>query len=140
MPDPRENISPADDLPKFPGSEEGSPSPTSSPTPSAKIEATPDVQELAKDLVTAGFEMAHAINPKIRELDEREKDNIGRPLAKVVVKYDLGKYLSYFSYVDEFMLVYNLGKAVTTRVKEVKDANNARSDGGPKREREDASH
>lgn len=135
------NISTASELPPFPGSEKEVGFPTSLTSKEPNAADSPDVQELAKDLVTAGFEIANAINPKIRPLDEKEKTDIGKPLAKVVAKYDLGKYLSYLSYVDEMMLAYHGIKIVGTRIKEVKEINaNARSNGRTEGERKDASN
>lgn len=130
------NISTASELPPFPGSEKEVGYPNSLIGDKAVAES-PDVQELAKDLVTAGFEIANIINPKIRVLDEKEKSDLGKPLAKVVVKYDLGKYLSYLSYVDEMMLAYHGIKIVAVRIKEVKEAKDVRSDGRKEGERKD---
>ncbi|MBU1122635.1 MAG: hypothetical protein KKF54_08110 [Candidatus Omnitrophica bacterium] len=80
-----------------------------------------DTKQLCADLVKAGFQTAHLINPKIREATEKEVRNIGEPFANVVDKYDLTKYMKYFNYTQEVLLVYNVFGAVAIRIKEVKE-------------------
>jgi len=79
-----------------------------------------DIKELAGDLVDMGFKMWTLINPKVPDLSLKEKNNIALPLAGVIEKYDLTKYMHYISYTQEILLVYNLGTAVAVRVKELK--------------------
>lgn len=84
-------------------------------------EKTPiDTNELASDLVGAGFKMWKLFNPKVRELDNEELKNISQPFAKIIDKYELTQYLKYFAYTDEILFVYNLGNAVIVRTKELK--------------------
>lgn len=142
-----ENVSPATELPKFPdeeGESSGASSQTSLTGDSKAAADSPDVQALSKDVLIAIFDTAHLINKKIRQLEEEEAEDIGKPLAKVCVKYDLGQYLGKLSYLDEAMLTYKLGKAIVVRYKEVKatpkEAPNDRSDGRTEGERKDATN
>lgn len=81
-----------------------------------------DVKQLCGDLVKASFQVAHIIKPKIREASDSEVRNIGEPLANVIEKYDLMKYAKYLNYTQEVLLVYNITKAVSIRVKEVRES------------------
>lgn len=141
----QENISPAKELPKFPDEEEtesGASSPTSLTGEEKAAASDIDVQALSKDVVVAIFDTAHLIDKRIRPLEEAEADDIGKPLAKVCVKHDLGRYLKNLSYLDEAMLFYKLGKAVMVRYQEVKETpketKNDRSDGRKEGEGENA--
>jgi hypothetical protein len=79
-----------------------------------------NTKELSRDLVGAAFDIAHLVNKKIRVATQEELTNIGEPLAKIVDKYDLTKYMKYFSYVDEVRLIYATFNAVKIRAEEIK--------------------
>jgi hypothetical protein len=142
-----ENISPAKELPEFPeaeGEESEASSPTSLTGEQKAATDDVDVQALSKDVLIALFDTAHLVDKRIRPLEEAEAEDIGKPLAKVCVKYDLGRYLGKLSYLDEGLLIYKVGKAVLVRYKEVKEtpkeAANDRSDGRKEGERKDAAN
>jgi len=69
--------------------------------------------------------MWNKANPNVPPLSEFEKKNISKPLARIVVKYDVAKYAK-----DEFVLFTFLGFAIYKRVKIKKvkknDVNNNR--------------
>lgn len=93
---------------------------TEIPPVEKKEEIAIDVKQLSYDLVEMGFKMWHVVNPRVRELEDKECQNISTPLAHVIDKYDLTKYMKYAGYTQEILLVYNLGSAIVIRTKELK--------------------
>lgn len=86
-----------------PGSEEG-------------IPEDQNIVEVCADVIAIPFAIWHEFNKNVQPLSEKEKQNISKPLAKVVAKYDLGKYMK-----EEFVLVFYLGSAIYGRAKVKKD-------------------
>jgi len=86
-----------------PGSEEG-------------IPEDANIEEVCADVIAIPFAIWHELNKNVEPLSEKEKRNISKPLAKVVAKYDLGKYMK-----EELVLVFYLGSAIYGRAKVKKD-------------------
>ena len=79
-----------------------------------------DTKQLSYDLVEMGGKIWHLVNPKVREFEKPEIKNIAEPLAAVIVKHDLTKYMKYLGYTQEILLVYNTVTVVNVRLKELK--------------------
>ena len=75
-----------------------------------------NIVEVCADVIAIPFAIWHEFNKNVQPLSEKEKQNISKPLAKVVAKYDLGKYMK-----EEFVLVFYLGSAIYGRTKVKKD-------------------
>lgn len=75
-----------------------------------------NIVEVCADVIAIPFAIWHEINNNVQPLSEKEKENISKPLAKVVAKYDLGKYMK-----EEFVLCFYLGSAIYGRTKVKKD-------------------
>jgi hypothetical protein len=86
--------------------------------PEPKIEV--DTKQLSYDLVEMAGKIWHLTNPKVREFERKEITNIAGPLAAVIEKHDLTKYMKYLGYSQEILLVYNTFTVVSVRVKELK--------------------
>ena len=69
-----------------------------------------NIVEVCADVIAIPFAIWHEINKNVQPLSEKEKENISKPLAKVVTKYDLGRYMK-----EEFVLVFYLGSAIYGR-------------------------
>ena len=80
-----------------------------------------DTKQLSYDLVEMGGKIWHLVNPKVREFEKPEIRNIAEPLAAVIVKHDLTKYMKYLGYTQEILLVYNTISVVNVRMKELKE-------------------
>ena len=71
-----------------------------------------NIVEVCADVIAIPFAIWHEINKNVHPLSEKEKENISKPLAKIVAKYDLGKYMK-----EEFVLFFYLGSAIYGRTK-----------------------
>lgn len=91
-----------------------------------------NIVEVCADVIAIPFAIWHEFNKNVQPLSAKEKENISKPLAKVVAKYDLGKYMK-----EEFVLVFYLGSAIYGRTKVKKDDKN---DNREKRAGEDEPH
>jgi len=87
---------------------------TESSLPGSEDEILVDenIVEVCADIIAIPFAIWHEINEKVKPLSEKEKENISKPLAKVVAKYDLGRYMK-----EEFVLCFYLGSAIYGRTK-----------------------
>lgn len=74
-----------------------------------------DIEEFCKDIANIPFEIWHIVNPEVEPLSAKEKKLIGKPLSRVVVKYDLQKYAK-----DELVLFAFLSFSVLGRLKKSK--------------------
>ena len=74
-----------------------------------------DIEEVCKDIVSVPFEVWSILKPSVKPLTETEKKLIGKPLSRVMVKYDVAKYAR-----DEFLLLIFLGFSVSKRIKDSK--------------------
>ena len=79
-----------------------------------------DTKQLSYDLVDMAGKIWKTINPRIREFERSEINNIAAPMAAVIEKYDLTKYMKYFGYTQEMLLVYNTFNVVAPRIKDLK--------------------
>lgn len=86
----------------------------------AEEKITVDVKQLSYDLVEMSGKIWHLANPKVREFEKKEIVNIADPLAAVIEKHDLTRYMKYFGYTQEILLVYNTVSVVSVRMKELK--------------------
>lgn len=111
------------EFPEFPEEEEKGSSTKSSPLGSdseeEEVEADEFLQEVCEDIVGAGFEVWGLANPNIEELKKAEKVRISKPLSRMVVKYNVAKYMK-----DEFLFCTFLGYAVMKRLKKGDHVNN----------------
>ena len=114
---PKNEVPPYPDRNATPSSDEG---PKFTAAEEKKVEVAVDIEKLSYDLVDMGFKMWHLINPRVREIEEKECLNIAKPFAAVIEKHDLTKYFKYMGYTQEILLVYNLGSAIVVRTKELK--------------------
>ena len=73
-------------------------------------------EDILVEIVSAPFEIIHLRCPAISPLSEEEKEVLKRPLAKIVNKYQVGKYIK-----DEIWLGIILGGIAIQRVKEYQD-------------------
>jgi len=89
---------------------------TESSLPGSEDELDENIVEVCADVVAIPFAIWHEFNKNVQPLSEKEKQDISKPLAKVVAKYDLGKYMK-----EEFVLVFYLGSAIYGRAKVKKD-------------------
>lgn len=103
-----------DNLPPFPGADQKDFSPLNGNETDLS-----SIEEICRDLVSIPFEVWSLIRPGVPPLTEGEKKLIGKPLARVFVKYDVAKFLK-----DEFLLIAALGFSVMKRIRvkpDVKD-------------------
>lgn len=91
--------------------------PGTSPTEEA-VEV--DIKVLSCDLVDAAGKIWHTVNPRVPEFEQSEIKKIATPLAAVIEKHGLTKYIKYMSYTQEILLVYNTFNVVAPRIKELK--------------------
>jgi len=85
---------------------------TESSLPGSEGELDENMVEVCADVIAIPFAIWHELNDKVQPLSEKEKQNISKPLAKIVAKYDLGKYMK-----EEFVLFFYLGSAIYGRTK-----------------------
>ncbi|MBA7497067.1 hypothetical protein ES702_07676 [subsurface metagenome] len=71
-----------------------------------------NIVEISGDFIAIFFDIWHERNKDVPPLSEKEKANISVPLAKIVAKYDLKKYMK-----EEFVLFFYLGGAIYSRTK-----------------------
>lgn len=93
---------------------------TSSSPNGGKLEDEPDfsdvdLEEVCKDICSIPFEVWSILKPGVKPLTDTEKKLISKPMARVMLKYDVQKYAK-----DEFLLLGFLGFAVMKRVKDSK--------------------
>lgn len=79
-----------------------------------------DTKQLSCDLVGMAGKMWHAANKRVPEFSTKEIQDIALPMAAVIEKYDLTKYMKYFGYTQEMLLVYNTFNVIAPRIKELK--------------------
>lgn len=91
--------------------------------PAGKVEkeVVIDTHQLCNDLVGAAGKIWKLAQPRVREFTPTDIKNIAEPLESIVVKYDLTKYMKYFGYTQEFLLIYNTINVVAPRIKELKE-------------------
>ena len=109
------------DLPPFPPEVKSKKS-LFSPSISEDAEGEPDfesidIEEFCKDIANIPFEIWHILKPDIKPLSAQEKKLIGKPLSRVVAKYELQKYAK-----DEFVLIAFLSFSVLSRLKKKEDS------------------
>ena len=100
-------------------------------TPEADVPLAVDTKQLSFDLVDMAGKIWHTINPRVREFERSEINNIAAPMAAVIEKYDLTKYMKYFGYTQEMLLIYNTFNVVAPRIKELKNPPTHLVDGTP---------
>lgn len=111
------------EVPPYPEKKDGSGTtqfidPLAQGEPEPKIEI--DTKQLSYDLVEMAGKIWHLANSKVREFEKKEITNIASPLAAVIEKHDLTKYMKYLGYSQEILLVYNTISVVSIRMKELK--------------------
>lgn len=89
---------------------------------------------ICEDIISIPFEVWAILKPGTEPLSSAEKKMIAKPLSRIVVKYDVAKFMK-----DEFLLIAALGFAILKRVKMKKVIKNAHNDSGEKREGKDYS-
>lgn len=72
-----------------------------------------DLDELSRDIAGVPFEIWAVLKPGVKPLTEKEKKLIGKPLARVLSKYDVAKYAK-----DEFLLMAVVGFSIMSRLKD----------------------
>jgi len=112
-----EKVSKEEEKPSFKsllskGKESASSTESSLPGSEDEILVDENIVEVCADVIAIPFAIWHEINKNVQPLSEKEKQNISKPLAKIVVKYDLGKYMK-----EEFVLFFYLGSAIYGRTK-----------------------
>ena len=88
-----------------------------------------DIEEICKDVVSGFFEIWAILKPGVPPLSETEKKLIKKPLARIVIKYDVARFMK-----DEFLLIGLLGFSVLKRLKVKKDVNNDRREEGQRKD------
>lgn len=84
-----------------------------------------DLEEICSDIVSLPFEVWSILKPGVTPLSETEKKLIGKPLSRIVVKYDVARFMK-----DEILLCGFLGFSILKRVKVKKDvADDSRKEG-----------
>lgn len=82
-------------------------------------ELNADLQEICRDLVSVPFEIWAILKPGVQPLSDTEKNLISKPLARIVVKYDVARFMK-----DEILLLGFLGYSVIKRVRIPKNVAN----------------
>ena len=72
-----------------------------------------DLDELSRDIAGVPFEIWAVLKPGVSPLTEKEKKLIGKPLARVLSKYDVAKYAK-----DEFLLMAVVAFSIMSRLKD----------------------
>lgn len=80
-----------------------------------------DTKQISYDLVDMAGKIWHVINPRVRVFEKNEIKNIAEPLTAVIEKHDLTRYMKYFGYTQEMLLIYNTFNVVAPRIKELKE-------------------
>ena len=75
-----------------------------------------DLEEICSDIVALPFEVWSILKPGVNPLSDAEKKLIGKPLSRIVVKYDVARFMK-----DEILLCAFLGFSVLKRVKVAKN-------------------
>jgi hypothetical protein len=88
-----------------------------------------DLEEICSDIVSLPFEVWAVLKPDVKPLSDAEKKLIGKPLSRIVVKYDVTRFMK-----DEILLCAFLGFSVLKRVKVGK---NVVDDSGKERQGKD---
>jgi len=94
-----------------------------------------NILEICKDIIAIPFDIWNKLNPGVKPLSESEKKHISQPLARIVVKYDVAKYMK-----DEFVLFTFLGFSIYQRAKVKKVKKNDVDNNREKREGKDYPH
>jgi len=95
-----------DTLPEFPAEE----------NQTAGLSSTDDtLAEFCSDIASVPFEIWHILKPEVSELSDLEKKAIGKPLARIVLKYNLQDYAK-----DEIYLTMIFSGVLFKRIKQAK--------------------
>jgi len=73
-------------------------------------------EDILVEIVSAPFEIIHLRCPSVSPLSEEEKEVLKKPLARIVNKYQVGKYIK-----DEIWLAIIFGGIAVKRIKEYQD-------------------
>ena len=76
-----------------------------------------DIEAFCKDAVNVPFEIWHILKPQIETLSANEKKMIGKPLSRLIVKYQLQKYAK-----DEILLLAFISFSVVSRLRQTEDS------------------
>jgi len=71
-----------------------------------------DILEICKELPDIGFQVWKRFDPEIELLTDPEKGRIAKPLARIVYRKSLDKWVR-----DEFYLIFLLGLSISKRIK-----------------------
>lgn len=93
-----------------------------------------NIVEISGDFIGIFFQIWHERNKDVPPLSDKEKANISVPLAKIVAKYDLKKYMK-----EEFVLFFYLGGAIYKRAKIAKVKKDDKDDNRKEGTRQDES-
>jgi len=84
-----------------------------------------EIENICGDIYGGFYEIWKVFNPKVRSLEDREKKQVKRVIARIAIKNDLHKHAK-----DEFLLLFYASIHVGTRLKELKsDKNHSRKKG-----------
>ncbi len=122
---------PEDLLPKFPpkNAKESSEFPGGEAEPEVLTEI--EIGEVCEDIIALPFELWGVVKKGVAPLSEKERKNLGKPFARLVLKYKVQAYVK-----DEFYFLFILGIAISKRLEfKKKDADNHSGETG-KREDE----
>jgi len=97
--------------------------------PGDEEEATETLAEICKDVVSVLFEVWSILKPGVPPLSEIEKSLIKKPLARLAIKYNIGRLMK-----DELLAGGLLAFFILKRLKTKKDV---KDDSGEKGERKD---
>jgi len=90
-----------------------------------------EIEEVCGDVIAIPFELWGIFKKGVEPLSEKEKKGLGKPFARLAIKYHVQDYMK-----DEFYFLFILGVAISKRVKVKKDVSNH---SGEKRKGEDES-
>ncbi len=90
-----------------------------------------DLIEIVKDLIGAGFDAWHLANPNIEKIDDRGKDRIAKPVARVIIRRNLSRFIK-----DEFLALFWIGIEISKRIK-IKKKGDEKDDSRPNGDRKD---
>jgi len=99
-------------LPSFPEDLKaiGSPGVESGTTTKEIIDT--ELEEICRDIIAIPFEVWAILKPEVTPLSEVEKKLIGKPLSRVLIKYDIGRFMK-----DEVLLLGFFGFSVLKRLR-----------------------
>jgi hypothetical protein len=121
LPDfPPENL-----RPRIQEAEEEEKKETKGSGPGTSEDENGNIQEICRDLIAVPFEVWAILRPGVEPLSDPEKTAISKPLARIVIKYDVARYLK-----DEFLLLAFLGYSVVKRLKVPKSADKITDNSG----------